>query len=181
MGESVMRKIAILALIVLSFTAAQVQAEGVSILAGFQTVSFGGDLGEYYDLPSGPGPVLNLSVMTTLGVPVDFTIGQRKGKEEYSGDEATYRWAELGPRFILGREDLRVRPEFGAGAGYYNLDIGSEEFDGAFGYYFSFGFEDQATEHLTGRFQIKSAYWKTDTGSLDAPTLNFVLMYGYRF
>jgi hypothetical protein len=179
-----MRKIVVLALLVLSLTAAQVQAEGFSILAGFQTVSFGGDLGKYWDLPSGPGPVLNLSLMSGWGVPLDFTIGQRKINEKFSGDEVTYRWAEFGPRFYLGREDFRVRPEIFGGAGYYNLDgieTGSGEIDGAFGYYFGFGFEDLATEHLTGHFQIKSAYWKSDTGKVDAPSLNFVLMYGYRF
>lgn len=167
--------------VILSFTAVQAHAEGISLLAGFQTISFGGDLGKYYELPSGLGPVLNIGLPAVLGVPVDITIGQRSMEEGNSGEDAKYRWVEAGPRFILGKEGSRIRPEVVAGGGLYNFEIGDKEFDGATGFYAGFGFEDFATEKISGRFLVKSVYWKSDTYNTDAPSLNFILMYGVKF
>lgn len=176
-----MRKIAILVSLVLSLFAVQVHAEGLSLLAGFQTVSFGGDLSKYYDIPSGPGIVLNLGLPSVVGMPIDITVGQRSADERGSGRDVKYSWVEAGPRFLLGREGGRIRPEIVAGGGFYNLEIGDQDFDGAAGLYAGFGFEDFATEKISGRFLIKGVYWKSDTYSTDAPSLNFVLMYGIRF
>jgi hypothetical protein len=179
--EKKMRRIFIITSLVLIFTGTPVHGESVSVLAGFQTVSFGGDVGKFWDIPSGPGLVLNIAFPSFIGVPFDLNIGQRKVNESGTNDEVKYNWIEAGPRFFLGREDDRIRPEFVAGAGIYNLDVGDISFDQATGIYFGFGFEDAATQHLTGRFQVKLVYWQTDPGSIDAPSLNFTLMYGYRF
>jgi len=176
-----MRKIVILVSLILSFSAAQVSAEGISLLAGIQTVSFGGDLGKYYDLPSGVGMVLNIGVPSFLGLPVDLSVGQRSMEEGNSGADVKYRWVEAGPRFRFGKEGNRIRPEIIAGGGFYNLEIGDLEFDGAAGFYAGFGVEDYATDKISGRFQVKAVYWKSDTANTDAPSLNFVLMYRFRF
>ena len=176
-----MRRIVILAALVLVLTSVQVHAEDFSIMAGFQTVSFGGDLGKYYDLRSGPGFVIDFGLLSLLGVPFDITVGQRKVEEGNSKEEARYRWAEFGPRFRLGREGLRVQPEIIAGLGYYMFEIGDTKYDNAPGYYAGIGFQDLVSDHLAGRFHIKAVYWESDTLQTDAPSLNFVLMYGYQF
>jgi hypothetical protein len=177
-----MRAIAFLAAFILVFPVFQAHGEGVSVHAGLQTVSFGADVGDYYNLPSGPGLALLVGFPSSLtGVPIDINLGLRKVQESNSGDDAEYRWLEVGPRFPFGRESSRVRLEWFAGAGLYDLKIGDLTFDTATGLYGGLGIEDFATERITGRFQIKGSYWQTDTGSIDAACLSISMMYGYRF
>jgi hypothetical protein len=181
MGENSMGKTVILAVIILAFAVVPVHAEGISVLAGFQTVSFGGDLGKYFDLPAGPGLVLNVGLPAIMGVPFDVTVGQRTMKEGNSNDDVKYRWVEAGPRIFLGEEGARIRPEIVAGGGLYNFELGNVEYDSATGFYAGFGFQDFATDRILGRFLVKTVYWKSDTEHTDAPSLNFSLTYGYQF
>ncbi len=176
-----MRTTVFLVIFLLVFPAVQAHGEGVSVHAGFQTVSFGADLGDYYDLPSGPGLALTVGIPSLLGTPFDISLGLRSMTEGNSGEDADYRWVEFGPRFPFGKEDSRVRPEWFAGAGIYDLKIGDLEFDTSTGLYVGMGVEDLATERISGRFQIKGGYWQSDTGKTDAAFLCFSLMYGYRF
>jgi hypothetical protein len=176
-----MRATVVLMTLLFLFPVACVQAEGVTVHAGLQTVSFGADLGKYYDFPAGPGATIVVGFPSIMGIPFDVGTGLRSTKESNSGDDADFSWVEVGPRFPFGKESSRIRPEWFAGAGLYDLKIGSTNFDAATGFYVGFGLEDFASENISGRFQIKAAYWKSDTGSLDASSLNFSLMYGYRF
>ncbi|UCG37944.1 MAG: hypothetical protein JSV00_07005 [bacterium] len=162
---------------------AQALAEGLSVMAGFQTVSFGADLerGKYYDLPAGPGLVVNIGLPTFLGFPLDVSLGQREMNEGNTGADTTYRWLEAGPRFLFGSKSSRVRPDFFFGVGTYDLEIGSLEFDTGAGGYAGFGFEDYTSDNFSGRFQAKGVYWKSDTFNTDAASLNFALTFGYHF
>jgi len=179
--EKIMRTTVFLLAFLFLFPVVHAHGEGVAVHAGLQTVSFGADLGKYYDFPAGPGVAVILGLPSFLGVPFDICAGLRNTKEGNSGDDAEFNWVEIGPRFPFGKENSRIRPEWFAGAGLYDLKIGDLDFDPATGAFFGFGLEDFASEKISGRFQIKMAYWKSDTGSLDASSLSFTLMYGYHF
>ena len=166
-----------LALVLVSGTA----YAGPSIAVGVQTVSFGGDLGKYYEVPAGPGININLMFPEFLGFALDFNAGQRKVNEGNSGEELTYTWLEAGPRILFGKDNSKVRPDLFFGVGSYDLEIGSAEWDTAPGGYIGFGFQEYASDDWFGRLQIKSVYWKSKTANTDGATLNFVIAIGYDF
>ena len=68
-----MRKTFLILALVLILTPAPAFADPITILIGPQTVSFGGDVGEYYDIPPGLG--VGLLVGLELPFPLDFRIG----------------------------------------------------------------------------------------------------------
>jgi len=180
--EFVMRRIFLILILVLTLAPATAMADGLSVMVGAESVSFGADLGEYYDLPTGLGVVAIVSIpKLLLGTPLDISIGQRIVDEENSGLEATYQWIEAGPRFIFGNDGDKIRPDIFLGVGTYDLEIGDFEFDTATGGYIGFGWEDKATEHLSGRLQVKGVYWKSDTFETDGTSLNISLLFGYTF
>lgn len=176
-----MRRIFVLTALILILTGTPVHGDGVSIMAGFQTVSFLSDVGDYWEIPAGPGIVLNIGLPSFMGVPFDFSIGQRKSETQNTNEDVQYRWMEIGPRFYFGREREKIRPEIVTGAGMYKLDIGDEDFNEAAGIYVGVGFEDRASENLAGRFQIKLVHWQSSTRTIEGTSLNFSIMYGYQF
>ncbi len=180
--EFVMRRIFLILTLVLSLAPATALADGLSVMVGAESVSFGADLGEYYDIPIGPGVVAIVSIpYLFFGAPLDITVGQMIADEGNSGLEATYQWIEAGPRFIYGNEDDTIRPDIFAGVGSYDLEIGDFAFDTATGGYLGFGFTDKPSKHFTGRLQFKGVYWKSDTGLTDAASLNISLLFGYSY
>lgn len=173
-----MRKIFLIIALILVLIPAYALADGVTFLIGFQSVSFGGDIGEYYDVPPGPG--LAAMVNFDLGIPLDIRVGQRNATERGTRRDVKYQWVEFGPRYRFGQEDASIRPDVFAGIGSYNLEIGSINFDRATGAYAGFGVEEAASEKFVGRFEVKSVYWKSDTFNTDGPSLNLGLFFGFK-
>ena len=165
-----------LALILVSGTA----YAGPSLAVGVQTVSFGGDLGKYYEIPAGPGININVMFPEFLGFALDFNAGQRKVDND-AGNEVIYTWLEAGPRILFGKDSSSIRPDFFFGVGSYDFEVGGFEFDTAPGGYIGFGFQEYATDDWFGRLQIKSVYWKSDTFNTDGASLNVGLSIGYDF
>ena len=174
-----MKKFFLILALVLALAPTAVFADGISLMVGPQSVSFGADLGEYYDIPPGAG--FTLLVGLDMGIPLDIRLGRRSGTEENSGDDITYQWIELGPRFILGRKDADIRGDFFLGIGSYDFKLGDLEFDTAPGGYVGMGVEETVSEHLIGRIEVKGVYWKSDTGNTDGASLNLALLFGYKF
>jgi len=176
-----MRAFQVLIILLLVMAPVGACAEGLSLYLGLQTVSFGSDLEEYYDIPAGAGPALTIGIPSILGVPFDINLGKRDTSDEGTDEDVKYQWVEFGPRFPFGREGARVRPEFFAGGGVYDLKIGDVELDSGTGFFAGLGIEDFVSDKISGRFRIKAVYWESDTYKTDAPSLNFSLMYGYHF
>jgi len=176
-----MRVFPVLMILLLVMAPVGAGAEGLSLYLGLQTVSFGSDLGEYYDIPAGAGPTLTVGIPSILGVPFDINLGMRDTTDEKTNEDVKYHWAEVGPRFPFGAEGARIRPEFFVGGGIYDLKIGDVELDTGMGFFAGFGIEDFVSEKISGRFQIKAVYWESDTYNTNAPSVNFSLMYGYHF
>jgi hypothetical protein len=153
---------------------------GPSVAVGVQTVSFGGDLGTYYDIPVGPGININLMFPEMLGFALDFNAGQRKVDDNLHR-EVIYTWLEAGPRILFGKDSSSIRPDFFFGVGSYDLEIGGVEWDTAPGGYIGFGVQEYANNDWFGRLQVKSVYWKSDTFTTDGAALNFVLAIGFEF
>ncbi len=153
---------------------------GPSLAVGVQTVSFGGDLGKYYEIPTGPGINVNLMFPEFLGFALDFNAGQRKVDDDLNR-EVIYTWLEAGPRILFGKDSSSIRPDFFFGVGSYDLEIGGVEWDTAPGGYIGFGVQEYASDDWFGRLQVKSVYWKSDTSFTDGATLNFVMSIGYDF
>ncbi|MCJ7501140.1 hypothetical protein MUP29_12895 [bacterium] len=174
-----MKKIVLILALVLALAPATVLADGVSVLAGFQSVSFGADLGENYDIPPGAG--FTLLVGLNMGIPVDIRVGRRTATEGNSGADMTYQWIELGPRFVLGREDAGIRGDLFLGVGSYDLKLDDLEFDTALGGYVGMGVEETVSEKYIGRIEVKGVAWKSDTYSTDGVSLNMALLFGYKF
>ena len=174
-----MKKIFLILALVLALAPATVLAGGVSVMAGMQSVSFGADLGEYYDIPPGAG--FTLLVGLDMGIPVDIRVGRRTATEGNSGRDMTYQWIELGPRFVLGREDADIRGDLFLGVGSYDLKFDDFEFDTALGSYVGMGVEETVSERFIGRIEIKGVYWQSDTFTTDGASLNMALLFGYKF
>ncbi|MBN2720210.1 MAG: outer membrane beta-barrel protein [Proteobacteria bacterium] len=155
--------------------------EGWSLYLGLQTVSFGSDLGDYYDIPAGAGPALTIGIPPLMGLLFDFNFGMRNTSDETTREDVEYRWMEFGPRFPFGRDGARIQPEFFAGAGIYDLKIGDVDLDTGGGVFAGFGVEDFISDKVSGRFRVKAVYWESETYNTNAPSLNFSLMYGYHF
>jgi hypothetical protein len=153
---------------------------GPSVAVGWQTVSFGGDLGTYYDIPVGPGINVNLMFSEFLGFALEFNAGQRKVDDDLNR-EVIYTWLEAGPRILFGEDSSSIRPDFFFGVGSYDLEIGNLEFDTAPGGYIGFGIQEYVDDSWFGRLQVKGVYWKSDTANTDGAALNFVLAIGYEF
>ena len=174
-----MKKIVLILALVLAMAPATVLADGVSVLAGFQSISFGADLETYHDIPPGGG--FTLLVGLDMGIPVDIRVGKKSASGGNSNTDMTYQWIELGPRFFLGREDADIRGDFFLGVGSYDLKLDDLEFDTAFGGYVGMGVEEAVSEKFIGRIEVKGVFWKSDTGNTDAPSLNMALLFGYKF
>jgi hypothetical protein len=174
-----MRKTLILLALALVLASGTAYA-GPSLAVGVQTVSFGGDLGTYYEIPTGPGININLMFPEFLGFALDFNAGQRKTDDDLNR-EVIYTWLEAGPRILFGKDSSSIRPDFFFGVGSYDLEIGGNEWDTAPGGYIGFGFQEYASNDWFGRLQVKSVYWKSDTFNTDGAALNFVLAIGYDF
>jgi len=173
-------KRALLALaFVLMLVPAAVHAQEVSILIGAQTVSFGGDVGKYWDVPPGPGPALLVGI--DLGVPIDIRFGRRMATEGKSGGDLTYQWIEAGPRFSLGLENSDIQPDWFFGVGSYDLEIDGEKFDTAIGGYAGLGIQEVISQKYLGRIEVKTALWQSGTGKTDGATLNLSLLFGTWF
>lgn len=171
-----MRRIFLVLALVLVLIPATASAEFMSVLVGFQSVSFGADLGEYYDIPAGPGGAVLVSL--DLGFPLDFRAGRRTAKEGSSGGDVTYDWMEAGLRLPLGKEGSAISSDWFFGVGSYDLEIGSSEFDTAPGGYLGIGVQEVVSDKYIGRFEVKGVYWKSDTFNTDAPSLNLALYFG---
>lgn len=174
-----MKRLLIILALVLILVPGSALAEGVTLLAGLQSVSFGGDIGQYYDVPPGPG--LGVLASLNVGFPVDVRFGQRKTDENKTGRNVKYQWIEVGPRFRFGQEDASIRPDFFLGAGSYDLEIGNISFDKATGVYGGFGVEQVTPSKFTGRFEVKTVYWNSKTYNTDGASLNLSLLFGYQF
>jgi len=174
-----MRRIFLILTLVLTLVPATVLAGGVSVLVGAESVSFGADLGEYYDIPPGPGVAALVSL--DIGFPVDFRAGRRTAKEGNSGSDVTYEWLELGPRFIFGDDDAPSRADWFFGVGSYDFKLGNVEFDTATGGYLGLGFEEVVSNNFVGRIEVKGVYWKSDTFNTDSASLNVALLFGFQF
>lgn len=174
-----MKKIVLILALVLALAPATVLADGVSVLAGFQAVSFGADLDKYYDIPPGVG--FTLLVGLDMGIPVDIRVGRKSADGGNSSADMTYQWIELGPRFFLSREDADIRGDLFLGVGSYDLKLDDLEFDTALGGYVGMGVEETVSEKFIGRIEVKGVFWKSDTFSTDGPSLNMALLFGYKF
>jgi len=177
--EFVMRRIFLILALVLTLAPASVHADGTTVMVGAQTVSFGADVGEYQDVPPGPG--IAVLVGFDLGIPIDFRAGQRKATEGNSGSDVTYQWIELGPRFVLGVEGATIKPDWFFGVGSYDYKLGSLEYDTAIGGYVGIGVEESVSDKFVGRVEIKGVLWKSDTDQTDAASLNISLLFGTKF
>lgn len=177
--ESVMRRIFLILALVLIMVPATALAGGISVLVGAQTVSFGGDLGEYYDIPPGPG--IAVLVGLDLGVHVDIRAGRRTTTEGGSGRDVTYEWIEFGPRFVMGKEGATIRPDLFLGVGSYDFKLDDFEFDTAPGGYIGMGIEESVSDKYIGRLEVKAVYWKSDTSNTDGASLNMSLLFGFTF
>lgn len=171
-----MRKTFLILALVLILIPATASAEFLSVLVGAQTVSFGADLGEYYDIPAGAGGALLVGL--DLGIPLDFRVGRRTATEGASGSEVTYDWLEAGLRLPMGKEGSTIRPDWFFGVGSYDLQLGSFEFDTAPGGYLGIGIEEVVSDKYIGRFEVKGVYWKSDTFNTDGAALNLALYFG---
>ena len=178
-GENVMKKALFFLALILILVPAAVHASGPTVLLGVQSVSFGGDLGEYYDIPPGLG--VGLIVGFDAAIPIDLRIGQFTGTEEFSDDDLTYRWLEVGSKIILGAPGKSIQPDWFFGIGSYNLEIGSKDFDPALGGYMGIGIEETMGEKYVGRVEAKGVFWKSDTDQTDGPSLNVSFLLGYKF
>ena len=174
-----MKKLFLILVLVLALAPATALADGVTVMVGAQSVSFGGDLGKYYDIPPGVG--FTLLVGLDVGIPVDIRVGTRAATEENSGADVTYQWIEFGPRFVLGREDAEIRADFFLGVGSYDFKLDDFEFDTAIGGYAGLGVEETVSEKFLGRIEVKAVSWKSDTLSTDGASLNLGLFFGYKF
>jgi hypothetical protein len=177
-GENIMKKTGFFLALILILVPVAAHASGPSVLAGVQSVSFGGDLGEYYNIPPGLG--MGIIVGFDTVIPVDLRIGMLSGTEENSNDDLTYQWIELGSRVYLGVRGTSIQPDWFIGVGSYSLEIGSKDFDMALGAYTGVGIEE-AMEKWIGRVEVKGVFWKSDTGNTDAPSLNVSFLLGYQF
>ena len=174
-----MKKIFLILILAFALVPFNAHAGDVAVMVGGQSVSFGADLGKYYSIPPGAG--ISLLVAMDLGIPVDIRVGRRTATENDSGGDVTYQWIELGPRFPLGVKGTSIQPDWFFGVGSYDLEIGSTEFDTAFGAYLGLGVEETLSEKYVGRVEIKSAVWKSDTFQTDGASLNVSLLFGYKF
>ena len=174
-----MRKAFLVLAVVLTLIPVTAAADGFTVLVGAQTVSFGADLGEYYDIPPGPG--IALLVGLDIGFPVDFRAGRRTATEGGTGRDVTYTWLEFGPRFKLCKEGSSICGDWFFGAGSYDLELDSLEFDTAPGAYIGLGIQESVSEKYVGRFEVKGVYWKSDTFNTDAPSVNVSLLVGFEF
>jgi len=174
-----MKKIFFFLALILALVPVTIHAEGFSVLIGAQTVSFGADLGKYYDIPPGPGPALLIGF--DVGVPIDLRFGRRVATEENTGEDVTYQWIEAGPHFALGQKGADLQPDVFFGVGSYDLEIGSLQFDKALGGYAGLGIQELISEKYLGRIEVKSAVWKSDTAKTDGVSLNLALFFGARF
>ncbi len=174
-----MRKLFLIVILVLTLAPATVLAGGVSVLVGAQSVSFGADLGEYYDIPPGPG--MAVLVGLDLGIQVDIRAGRRTTTEGGSGRDVTYEWIEFGPRFVMGKEGASVRPDLFLGVGSYDFKLDDFEFDTALGGYIGMGIEESVSDRYIGRLEVKGVFWKSDTFQTDGASLNLSLLFGFKF
>jgi hypothetical protein len=175
----VMNKLFLILVLVLALVPATVVADGVTVMFGAQSVSFGADLGNYYDIPPGAG--ITLLVGMHVGIPVDLRVGRRTATDGNSGGDATYQWLEFGPRFALGKKDADIRGDLFLGVGTYDLEVGALEFDRAIGSYVGMGVEEAVSEKFIGRVEVKGVYFKSDTLNTDGASLNISLLFGYKF
>jgi hypothetical protein len=174
-----MKKTGYLLALILILVPVTAYASGPSVLLGVQSVSFGGDLGEYYDIPPGLG--VGVIVGFDTSIPIDIRIGQLTGKEEFSNDDLTYQWIELGSRVVLGVEGNTIQPDWFFGLGSYSLEIGDLDFDPAIGGYMGIGIEETIGGKYVGRVEAKGVFWKSDTRQTDGPSLNVSFLLGYQF
>lgn len=177
--ESVMRRAFLILALVLTMVPAPAFADAITILVGPQTVSFGGDLAEYYDISPGLGG--EFLVGLRLPFPIDFRIGRRNATEGNSGSDVTYDWIEVGTRFRLGREGVYTSGDWFVGVGSYDLTIGGLEFETAPGGFIGMGVEQTVSDGFVGRLEVKGVYWQSDTFTTDAPSLNLSLLFGVTF
>jgi hypothetical protein len=177
--EFAMRRIFLILALVLTMAPATVHAEGTTVMIGPQSVSFGADLGKYYDIPPGPG--ISVLVGFDVGIPLDIRAGARNTTEGNSGSKLKYQWIELGPRWTFTQEGASVKGDWFLGVGSYKLDIGSVDFDRAIGQYIGMGVEEAVSDKYVGRVEIKGAVWKSDTRKTDAAVLNIALTFGVNF
>ena len=174
-----MRKTGIVLALILILVPVAAHASGPSVLFGVQSVSFGGDLREYYDIPPGLG--VGVIVGFDSAIPIDLRIGTHSGTEGFSNDDFNYQWIELGSRVILGVKGTSIVPDWFFGLGYYDLEIGGLDFDPALGGYMGIGLEEIMGGKYVGRVEAKGVFWKSDTNQTDAPSLNVSFLLGYKF
>jgi hypothetical protein len=174
----VMKKTFLILALVLILVPATVFAGDVSVLIGPQTVSFGADMGEYYDIPTGTG--YTLLVGLDLGMPLDVRVGRRTATDGNGGADITYQWIEFGPRFVIGEKTASIRGDLFLGVGSYDLERDSFEYDTALGGYIGMGVEEQVSGKFMGRIEAKAVYWKSDTYNTDGATLNIALLFGFK-
>jgi hypothetical protein len=174
-----MRRIFLVLAVVLTLIPVTAAAGGVTVLVGSQSVSFGADLGEYYDIPPGPGATVLVGL--DIGFPVDFRVGRRTATEGGAGRDVTYTWLEFGPRFKLCKEGASICGDWFVGAGSYDLELGDLEFDTAAGAFMGMGIQETVSDKYVGRLEVKGVYWKSDTFNTDAPSLNISLLVGIEF
>jgi hypothetical protein len=174
-----MKRIFLILALVLALVPATVHAEGTTVMIGAQSVSFGADVGEHFDVPPGPG--IALLVGLDVGFPLDLRAGVRNATEENVGGDVKYQWIEVGPRFVLGVEGATIRPDWFFGIGSYDLEMNNVEYDTAIGGYAGLGIEEYISDKYLGRVEVKSSIWKSDTNSLNAATINISLYFGVSF
>jgi hypothetical protein len=174
-----MKKVFLILALVLTLVPVTALAGGVTVLVGAQSVSFGADIGEYYDVPPGPGGAVLVGL--DLGIPLDFRAGRRTATDGGpSNSEVTYDWLEFGPRFVFGDEDSSVRGDWFLGVGSYDFTWGGIEFDTAPGAYMGIGIEETVSNNFVGRVEIKAVYWQSDTFTTDGASLNMALYFGFK-
>ena len=174
-----MRRAFLILALVLTLAPAPIFADPITILVGPQTVSFGADVGEFYDIDPGLGG--EILVGLKLPFPIDFRVGRRNATEGNSGSDVTYDWIEVGTRFRLGREGVYTSGDWFVGVGSYDLTIGGLEFETAPGGFIGMGVEQTVSDMFVGRLEVKGVYWQSDTFTTDGASLNLSLLFGFTF
>jgi hypothetical protein len=179
---SVMRRIVLILALVLALAPAPAFADFITVLVGPQTVGFGSDVGDYYDVPSGIG--IGFLVGLELPFPLDLRFGRRtttEGSNGLDGSDVIYEWLEVGTRFRLGTPGETTKGDWFVGLGAYDIELRGLEFDTAPGAFIGMGVEQTVSDSFVGRFEVKGVYWKSETFQTEATTLNVSLLFGFTF
>ena len=167
-----------IALVMVLALAAPVQANGLYLGGGLQSVAFSSDLEKWFDFETKIGASAVGGIRFSRAFALEVVAGQAE-PDEASFGTTTYTWIEVGPKFIFGT-NTNIRPSVTFGVGEYTLDINIKEFEGQGGF-IGFGIEEIAKGHHSVGFFVRGNYWLDDDDNLDVITFSMLLNYTFLF